>query len=139
MTRAVNRLPSRRAKILLGAMPVLLAVAAYWVASDARQAMDAGDKLMPGLEAFRAAMSRLMFDIDRMTGQRLFWADTAASLARLGVGLGISAVLGQVIGLFVGIIPFLRAIFEPIFAALSLIPPLPPASPSSCRSSARWR
>ena len=87
MTRAVNRLPSRRAKILLGAMPFLIAVAAYWVASDARQAMDAGDKLMPGLEAFRAAMSRLMFDIDRMTGQRLFWADTAASLARLGVGL----------------------------------------------------
>ncbi|WP_428925763.1 ABC transporter permease [Marinibacterium sp. SX1] len=124
MGRAVNRLPSRRAKILLGALPFIAVIAAYAIASDARHAVDAGDKLMPGLEAFRAAMSRLIFDIDRMTGQRLFWADTAASLSRLAIGLGISAVVGLVVGIFVGFIPYLRATFEPFFAALSLVPPL---------------
>ncbi len=123
MRRVINRQPSRRMKILLGALPFILAIAVYAVASDARNAAGP-DKLMPAWEAFTSAMSRLMFDIDRATGTRLFWADTWASLARLGVGLGISAAIGLVVGVLVGFIPYLRALFEPFFAAFSLIPPL---------------
>ncbi|MDO6586075.1 ABC transporter permease subunit [Salipiger sp. 1_MG-2023] len=123
MRRVINRHPSRRMKILMGALPFVLTIAIYALAADARGA-DGPDKLMPGLNAFTSAMSRLMFDIDRATGTRLFWADTWASLARLGVGLGISALIGLVIGVLVGFIPFLRALFEPFFAAFSLIPPL---------------
>ncbi|KAA8609669.1 lipid kinase [Salipiger aestuarii] len=123
MRRLINRHPSRRMKILLGALPFILAVAIYAIAADARGA-DGPDKLMPGLNAITSAMSRLIFDIDRATGARLFWADTWASLARLGVGLGISAVIGLGLGVPVGFIPCLRALFEPFFAALSLIPPL---------------
>ncbi|NDW01242.1 ABC transporter permease [Salipiger sp. PrR002] len=124
MRRAINRLPSRRSKILLGAMPFILVIAVYAVTSEARHAVDASDKLMPGLEAFRTAMSRLIFQVDMATGKKLFWADTWASLSRLGIGLGLSALIGLVIGVLVGFIPYLRAIFEPFFAALSLVPPL---------------
>lgn len=124
MRRIVNRLPSRRSRILLGAMPFLLVIAAYAISSEARHAADAADKIMPGLDAFRAAMSRLMFQVDMATGKRLFWADTGASLSRLWVGLGVSAAIGLVAGILVGFIPYLRATFEPFFAALSLVPPL---------------
>jgi len=79
---------------------------------------------MPGIEAFQSSMSRLMFQVDMVTGRKLFWADTWASLARLVGGLGLSAVIGLIVGVTVGFIPILRATFEPFLAALSLIPPL---------------
>jgi len=61
---------------------------------------------------------------DARSGNLLLWVDTAASLARLGWGLGISAALGLIVGIGVGITPLLRAGLAPFIAGLSLIPPM---------------
>lgn len=125
MRRLINRHPSRGARVFLGALPFIAAIATYVIAAEMRSGASATpDKLMPGLQAFGAAMSRLMFSVDRASGSYLFWADTFASLVRLGWGLGLSALIGLVAGVLVGFIPLLRATFEPFFAALSLVPPL---------------
>lgn len=125
MRRLINQHPSRGAKVFLGALPFVLAVVAYLVAAEVRSGgSTTPDKLMPGMQAFVDAMSRLMFTPDKASGSYLFWADTLASLVRLAWGLGISALIGLVLGVLIGFIPVLRATFEPFFAALSLIPPL---------------
>lgn len=124
MRRLINHRPRRVARILLGILPFALVIAAYLVASDARLALDPNDKLMPGVDAFRAAMTRLATHRDMATGEYLFWFDTWLSLARLGAGLGIAALVGLVLGILVGFIPHLRVTFEPFFAAVSLVPPL---------------
>jgi NitT/TauT family transport system permease protein len=124
MRRIVNYHPSTTARIALGALPIAIAIAAYLIASDARLAANPGDKIMPAVSSFYAAMARLIGRVDPTAGQPLFWYDTWLSLARLGAGLGISAAIGLVLGVLVGFIPYLRATFDPIIAALSLIPPL---------------
>jgi NitT/TauT family transport system permease protein len=123
MRRLINQRPSRAGRVFMGALPFLLAIAAYTIAAAVRNS-DGPDKLIPGMSAFLSAMSRLMFTTDKASGTYLFWADTAASLARLGVGLGLSALIGLVLGVLIGFIPWLRATFEPFIAALSLVPPL---------------
>jgi NitT/TauT family transport system permease protein len=124
MRRLINQHPSRWMRLMLGMLPFVIAVAVYLVASDIRLEANPRDKLLPGLAAFGEAMGRLAFSQDMATGAYLFWADTLASLARLGVGLGLSALIGLIGGILIGFIPFLRAAFEPVLAALSLIPPL---------------
>ncbi|MFC7053293.1 ABC transporter permease [Hansschlegelia quercus] len=124
MRRIVNYHPSTTARIALGALPIAIAIAAYLIASDARLAANPGDKIMPAISSFYAAMARLIGRVDPTAGQPLFWYDTWLSLARLGAGLGISAAIGLVLGVLIGFIPYLRATFDPIVAALSLIPPL---------------
>lgn len=124
MRRIINYPPSATAKLLLGALPFLAVIVVYLLASNARLAVDPGDKIMPGFVSFYSAMARLVTRVDPAAGQPLFWFDTWLSLARLGVGLGVSALIGLVGGVLIGFIPQLRAAFEPVLAALSLVPPL---------------
>ena len=124
MRRIINYPPSRTLRIALGALPFLAVAGAYLVASDARLAIDASDKLMPGVASFVAAMTQLITRVDPTAGQPLFWYDTWLSLARLGAGLGLSTAIGLVCGVLIGFVPQLRATFEPVLAALSLVPPL---------------
>ncbi|MFD1704568.1 ABC transporter permease [Methylopila henanensis] len=124
MRRIINYPPSPGVALLLGAAPFVAVAAFYLAASDARLAVDAADKLMPGLSAFYAQMSRLMTRVDPAVGQPLFWYDTWWSLSRLLQGIGWSALIGILGGILIGFIPFLRATFEPLIFALSLIPPL---------------
>ncbi|MEP9367698.1 ABC transporter permease [Xanthobacter sp. VNH20] len=124
MRRIINYPPARGQKLILGILPFLAILMIYLMASEARLAVNPGDKLIPGFASFYAAMERLMAQPDRSSGQYLFWWDTYLSLWRLCVGLGISALLGCVLGILIGFIPHLRAMFEPVLAALSLVPPL---------------
>lgn len=124
MRRLINHHPSRQVRLALGILPFVIAMAVYLAASEMRLEANPRDKLLPGLAAFSDAMSRLAFTRDMATGAYLFWADTMASLARLGIGLGLSALIGLVGGILIGFIPYLRAAFEPFLAAISLIPPL---------------
>jgi NitT/TauT family transport system permease protein len=64
------------------------------------------------------------FEEDERSGDILFWADTSASLKRILVALGISALLGLTLGLAIGVIPYVKATLAPFIAAVSLIPPL---------------
>lgn len=124
MKRIINYPPSRGQALFLGVLPFLLILLAYVLASEARLSVNPTDKLMPALSSFVTAMQRLMFEPDRASGSLLFWYDTYLSLWRLVVGLGISAVMGLVLGAPIGFIPQLRAAFDPVLAAISLVPPL---------------
>jgi NitT/TauT family transport system permease protein len=124
MRRLINRHPDRGSTLFLGVLPFLLVVLVYVLASDARLAENPNDKLMPSLSTLWESVHQLAFDEDRRTGQVLLWTDTAASLQRLGLGLGVSALAGLVVGIALGVVPYLRATFAPFVAALSLIPPL---------------
>jgi len=110
--------------LVLSMMPFVLLIVAYLAASSARLAANPGDKLLPSPATFAATIHRYALEEDERTGEILLWSDTAASLERLLIALGLSALLGVTFGVAIGVIPYLRATFAPFVAALSLIPPL---------------
>lgn len=124
MRRIVNHRPARGSALLLGALPFLLLFLIYLIASDARLAENPNDKLLPSLASFGEAISQLAFEPSPRNGEIILWADTLASLKRLGVSLGLGALIGLVFGIVTGLIPFVRATLAPLIAALSMIPPL---------------
>lgn len=124
MTRFVNIRPGRRAAIALGAVPLAALVALYAVASSLRHAANPNDKLLPTFEKMGAAINMMAFQRDQMTGNFLLWTDTAASLQRLCIALGISVLIAIVLGLALGMLPLVRAKFGALVAAISVIPPI---------------
>ncbi|BDZ72603.1 MULTISPECIES: ABC transporter permease [Methylophaga] len=124
MKRLINQQPSKAGKWLLGALPFILILLVYLVASNERLAVNPNDKLMPSFEAFGHAIHTMAFEPSKRTGDYLLWADTLASLQRLGIGVGISALISLVVGILIGIIPLLRASFAPVVTVISLVPPL---------------
>jgi NitT/TauT family transport system permease protein len=70
------------------------------------------------------AIDRLAFSEDKRSGQYLFWQDTASSLQRLALGIGIAALLGLVLGIAAGSVPLFGAPLSPLLTVLSMIPPL---------------
>lgn len=124
MRRLINLRPSRGGALVLGALPFLILLAVYLIASEARLAENANDKLLPALSRFADAMRQYATEPDQRSGRVLLWLDTTASLTRLGTSLLLGAALGLVFGIATGALPFVRAGFAPLIAALSLIPPL---------------
>lgn len=124
MRRLINYHPTRGGAVVTGTIPILLMLAAYFLASAERLAVNPRDKLMPGLSQIWEAVELMALKTDLATGNILLWSDTLISLERLGVAIGISTAIGLVVGVLVGFIPHLRAAFSPILALLSLIPPL---------------
>lgn len=124
MTRLVNLQPNRGGALALGALPFLLLLAAYIMGSNARLAANPDDKLLPSAAALIETVRSYAFEQDSRSGDVLLWVDTAASLARLGVALFISAVLGIGAGLWIGAVPYVRALAAPFVTALAMIPPL---------------
>lgn len=122
--RAINRAPSRRRRLVLGALPFVLLVAGYAYASHVRRLENPSDKLLPSLEAMGAAFWRLASEPDRRSGELLLWTDTADSLARLGAGMGLTAALALVLGVLIGFLPVARAGLAPFVAGVSLVPPI---------------
>jgi NitT/TauT family transport system permease protein len=70
------------------------------------------------------SIDTLAFTPDKRTGDYLLWSDTAASLWRLCLGLGISTLLALTLGLLTGILPVMRALMSPFVAFVSMVPPL---------------
>ncbi len=122
--RLVNIRPTRRNAVLLGLAPLLLLVLAYLIASASRHAINPADKILPTPAAMAAAMYSLVAVPDPLSGDLLFWADTAASLSRLGLGLGISTLSALIVGLVLGLIPGVRATFGPLVTIIAVIPPI---------------
>lgn len=122
--RLVNIRPKRRLAVLLGAAPLILLVITYLLASASRHAINPADKILPTPGAMIAAIHALAFVADPMTGERLFWSDTVASLERLGLGLAISTIGALLFGLVLGLIPAVRATFGPLVTTVAVIPPI---------------
>jgi NitT/TauT family transport system permease protein len=101
-----------------------LIVIVYVVGSAERRAANPEDKLLPPVAEMVATSKRLAAEPDRRSGEYVLWADTAASLRRLALGLGISALIGLVLGLAIGLLPVAGAGFGTLVAVLSMIPPM---------------
>lgn len=122
--RLINILPSRALRIGLGALPFLLLLAVYLFASAQRLSVNPDDKLLPGISQMAQAVDRMAFAPDPRSGNYLLWEDTSASLRRLALGLGFSALLGLVLGIAAGAVPLYGASLSPLIAIISMIPPL---------------
>jgi NitT/TauT family transport system permease protein len=124
MRRVMNIAPRRGSGVLLAAIPFVLIAIIYIVGSAERRAANPEDKLLPPVSEMAQTTKRLATEPDRRSGDYVLWTDTAASLQRLGLGLGISTLLGLGFGLTVGLLPIMGASFGTIVAVISMIPPM---------------
>ncbi|WP_068829463.1 ABC transporter permease [Pseudomonas sp. BMS12] len=122
--RLINRHPDRGGRLLLILLPFALLLFAYFTGSTARLAENPNDKLLPSATQMAGAVERLAFSEDKRSGKYLFWQDSAASLARLGMGIGIAALVGLCLGIAAGILPLFAAPLSPLLTVLSMVPPL---------------
>ncbi len=122
--RWVNVRPSRRHGALLGALPLLLIVVAYLFAAASRHAVNPADKVLPTPAAMAKAMWGLLSSADPLSGQLIFWADTLASLERLGLALGICTLSALLVGMVLGVLPAARATFGGLVTTVAVIPPI---------------
>jgi len=124
MKRLINRYPDRTLGAILGALPFILILIVYIMASNARLEENPRDKLLPSITSMTMAVDKLAMQPSKRSGEYLFWADTGSSLTRLGIGIGIAAIIGLVFGIINGAIPYARANLSPFITAISLVPPL---------------
>ncbi|MAQ99776.1 MAG: lipid kinase [Oceanospirillaceae bacterium] len=124
MQRMINMAPGRSLNLMLALLPFALLLLLYIVASDARLAENANDKLLPSFAQMGDAVQRMAFEPSKRTGEYLLWVDTASSLTRLGLGVLIAAVLGLLIGMLTGALPMIGAGVSPLLTVISLVPPL---------------
>ncbi|WP_423749267.1 ABC transporter permease [Pseudomonas sp. VD9] len=122
--RLINRVPERSSRLLLVALPFALLLFAYFVGSAERLAENPNDKLLPGAGQMIDAVKRLAFNADARTGEYVLWQDSASSLRRLAIGLGISALAGLCLGIAAGTLPLFGAPLSPLLTVLSMVPPL---------------
>jgi len=122
--RWVNRHVRRSEGILLGSLPILLLLLLYLFLAAQRHAANPVDKVLPLPSGMAQALSALLFQPDQLTGQLVFWADTLASLQRLGLGLGIATLAALVVGLVLGVLPPMRATLGPLVTGIAVIPPI---------------
>ncbi|KAF0806954.1 ABC transporter permease [Alcanivorax sp. S71-1-4] len=122
--RLMNLRPQRPLAVLLALLPFIALLLLYMTASDARLAENPNDKLLPSMQSMVDAVQRLAFEEDRRSGEYIFWSDTAASLQRLLIGIGISASMALLAGVLLGTLPLARAVAGPVVAVVSMVPPL---------------
>lgn len=122
--RLINQHVSRPVALVLAALPFVAVIVIYAIASEARLAANPNDKLLPSLTSMAEAMWRLAFEPSRRTGELILWADTVASLSRLGYGMAISTALALVIGILIGVVPSARSTLDSFVATISLVPPI---------------
>lgn len=122
--RLINRHPDRPGRLLLVILPFALLLLAYFLGSAERLTANPNDKLLPSAVQMADALQRMALQADARTGDYLLWQDSAASLGRLAMGLGISALAGLCLGVAAGTLPLLGAPLSPLLTVLSMVPPL---------------
>ena len=122
--RLINLRPSRGAALIVAALPFAALVVIYLTFSDIRLEANPDDKLLPSMASFAEAIHRMAFEPSVRTGEILLWADTAASLQRLFIGIGVSALAGFTFGVLNGLIPWFSATWSPLVRVVSMIPPM---------------
>lgn len=90
---------------LLKILPFVILGLIYWVAADARHALNPEDKLLPTFEAIGDALKIMVMEPDELTGEPILYTDTIASLSRIVKGLGIATIIGLVFGIVQGTLP----------------------------------
>ena len=124
MKKLINLTPNRPTKVFLCLLPFALLVVIYMVNSNARLEINPNDKLLPSFSKMGDGLHRMALEPSKRSGDYVFWKDTASSLTRLGMGVGIAAAIGLIIGMFTGALPIFSAWLSPLLTVTSLIPPL---------------
>lgn len=124
MKRLINITPSKPIRFLLGSLPFVVIIFCYLIASDARLAENATDKLLPSFGQMGTVIHTYALEPSKRTGEYLFWVDTYSSLKRLLFGIGIAATIGFCFGLATGALPAINASMAPVLTVVSLIPPM---------------
>jgi len=122
--RLVNIKPARGPRILIGMVPIAIALVIYAVFSAARAEANPNDKVLPTFLAMADAAWRLFTQVDPRTGEVTAWADTTASLWRLAIGVGIATLSTLIVGIALGVVPLVRAALGPIVTIIAVIPPI---------------
>lgn len=122
--RGLHAQPPRWLYLALAAAPFILFLAIYLIAAEIRHRDNPQDKLLPTISKIGLAVEKVAVIEDKRSGDILLWQDTAASLKRLGLGVGVSAVIGFFLGLNMGILPGIRGISLSFITFISNIPPL---------------
>ncbi|WP_447529100.1 ABC transporter permease [Vreelandella sp. TE19] len=124
MKRFINLTPPRGGRWLLGLVPFAVLAMIYISLSSARLAENPNDRLLPAPGTMAESFYHLASAENVRTGDITLWIDTFASLERLLIGVGISALVGLIVGILTGGLPILRAKLSPLITVLSLIPPM---------------
>lgn len=119
-----SRLTGASGSWALGLIPIALLLILYLIVAADRNAINPNEKILPLPGAMAEAMWSLAFEKDQLSGRYLFWADTVASLYRLGLGLAISTLSALVVGLLLGVLPRFRATFGMVVTSIAVIPPI---------------
>lgn len=122
--RLVNIKPAKGSRVLIGAIPIVILLIIYAVLSAARADANPNDKVLPTFIAMVRAAVRLFTEVDPRTGQITALADTAASLWRLAIGVGIATLSTLVLGIALGVVPLIRAALGPLVTVIAVIPPI---------------
>jgi NitT/TauT family transport system permease protein len=122
--RGLHARPSPALKWILAALPFVLGLIVYLVASDMRHAANPHDKLLPGIGRMIMSFKDLVLTPDKRTGDILLLTDTLASLKRLAAGVVLAAFGGLLLGVNMGLLPGIRALKLPFITFLSMVPPL---------------
>jgi len=124
MRRLLNVRPTGGARFMLGAVPLVLVMVTYLIASTAQHSLNPSEKILPTFAAMVDQIRIMGFQTDPQTGAIPLWQDTAASLTRLGIGLAIATAITLVLGLLVGVLPLVRSTIGPLIAAIAVVPPI---------------
>jgi len=124
MQRLLNFRPRGGSRLILGFVPLVAVILFYLTASAARHADNPGDRILPTPAAMAEAVQVMAFEKDPRTEEIPIVADTKASLARLGYGIGLATVTTLVLGLGIGLLPVVRSSLGPLVAAISVVPPI---------------
>ena len=124
MRRLINQHPAPAVRVALGVLPFAALLVVYVFASHLRLAANADDKLLPSFGHMAQTLHDYALVPDARSGQILLWADTWASLKRIGLALAISATLGLLLALAIGTVPRIRALLAPLLGTIAMIPPL---------------
>src|SRR5262245_40687841 len=89
-TGGARHAPGRTSRLMLALVPFVLLALVYVMGSAERRAVNPDDKLLPPVSELASAFHRVAFEPDRRSEEIVLWTDTAASLHRLGLGLGIA-------------------------------------------------
>src|SRR5215475_4110022 len=120
----MNIVPNPRSGLVLGFLPFVLIADIYLVASAERRAANPDDKLLPPVTEMADTVRRLATEPDRRTEEVVLWTDTAASLERLAIGLGLATLIGLAFGLALCILSMVDTAHGPPVPTLSITPPI---------------
>jgi NitT/TauT family transport system permease protein len=120
----LNLRPRGASRLVLGALPLIAALAVYVLAAAAWHHANPSEKILPTIGAMAGEIKVMALQVDPQTGAIPLWQDTFASLGRMGLGLAIATGVTLILGLLIGVLPLARAGVGPLVSAIAVVPPI---------------